>query len=132
MVVVLVDFMFKKSDMTIHLGLFNLAAFIQVAIPTLFVSTTTYISMHNVFECMITYETKGTRPRKINASILSMYTQCVERLDCVYTVALTPVSSAAQAYNSTPITQSSTESMPQSIVLLPCWNFTPVIKALLR
>jgi hypothetical protein len=50
MVLVLVHFKFKKTDMTIHLGLFHLAAFIQVAIPTLFSSTTTSISMHNVLE----------------------------------------------------------------------------------
>lgn len=58
MVVVLVDFEFKKSDMTIHLGLFNLAAFIHVAIPTLFLSTTTYISMQDALGCMKACETE--------------------------------------------------------------------------
>jgi hypothetical protein len=46
----LVGFTFEKTDMTIHIGLFSLPAFILVAIPTLLISTTTNISLRNQLE----------------------------------------------------------------------------------
>jgi hypothetical protein len=82
MVLVLVDFKFKKTDMTIHLGLFHLAAFIQVAIPTLFSPTTTSISMHNVLErptaCNPVGKDLGELTQPLYSCIPDLY-NCVER-----------------------------------------------------
>jgi hypothetical protein len=41
-----------KTGMTIHVGLLDLAAFIRVVIPTLFSSTSTHNSPHNLLERM--------------------------------------------------------------------------------
>jgi hypothetical protein len=76
-VLIWVDFMFKKTGMTIHLGLLGLAAFIRVVIPTLFSSTSTHISLHNQLERMATCEPVEQGLKRINTAILNMYARSV-------------------------------------------------------